>query len=111
MVPLEKGPDSDEFFLTFDAIGASTFNRPPPATPPAPTPVDLAQVASVGVRTFDEISATMAKITGVSELDPAVQGDVRHDPAIAAGHRERSRRCSRRTRSRSRSSRSSTATR
>jgi hypothetical protein len=73
VVPLEKGPDSDEFFLTFDTIGSSTFSRPPPATPPAPTPVDLAQVASVGVRTFDEISATMAKITGVSELDSSVK--------------------------------------
>jgi len=73
VVPLEKGPDSDEFFLTFDKIGGSSFNRPPPATPPAPTPVNLAQVASVGVRTFDEISATMAKITGVSELDPSVK--------------------------------------
>jgi hypothetical protein len=72
VLPLEKGPDSDEFFLTFDAIGSSTFNRPPPPTPPAPTPVDLAQVASVGVRTFDEISATMAKITGVSERDTSV---------------------------------------
>jgi hypothetical protein len=72
VVPLEKGPDSDEFFLTFDAIGASTFSRPPPATPPAPTPIDLAQVASIGVRTFDEISATMAAITGVNPNDSAV---------------------------------------
>lgn len=73
VVPLEKGPDSDEFFLTFDKIGANTFNRPAAVTPPAPTPVDLAQVSSVGVRTFDEISATMAKITSVSELDTSVK--------------------------------------
>src|SRR5262245_61993814 len=31
VVPLEKGPTDDEFFLTFDTIGANTFNRPPPA--------------------------------------------------------------------------------
>ena len=72
VVPLEKGPDDDEFFLTFDTIGPSSFNRPAQAPPPAPTPVDLAQVASVGVRTFDEISATMAAITGVSPNDSAV---------------------------------------
>ena len=72
MLPLEKGPDEDEFFLTFDALGANTFNRPPPATPPAPTPVDLAPASVIGVRTFDEISATMATITGVSQRDASV---------------------------------------
>jgi len=73
VLPVEKGPTSDEFFLTFDTIGANTFNRPPPPTPPAPTPTDLAKVSDVGVRTFDRISATMAAITGVSENDSAVQ--------------------------------------
>ena len=29
VVPLEKGPGSDEFFLTFDALGANPFSRPP----------------------------------------------------------------------------------
>ena len=28
VVPLEKGPDSDEFFLTFDTIGGSTLQPP-----------------------------------------------------------------------------------
>jgi Concanavalin A-like lectin/glucanases superfamily len=72
VLPLEKGPDSDEFFLTFDALGANTFNRPPPATPPPPVPVDLPPASSIGVRTFDEISAAMAAITGVSQLDTSV---------------------------------------
>jgi hypothetical protein len=72
VLPLEKGPDSDEFFLTFDALGANTFNRPPPATPPPPVPVDLPPASSIGARTFDEISATMAAITGVSQVDSAV---------------------------------------
>ncbi len=73
IVPLEKGPDSDEFFLTFDAIGGSTFNRPPPATPSPPTAQDLPPASDIGVRTFDEIDATLATITGVSQLDPGVQ--------------------------------------
>jgi hypothetical protein len=74
VLPLEKGPSEDEFFLTFDELGANAFNRPPPVTPPAPTPVDLDAASDIGVRTFDEINATMAAITGVSQLDGAVSG-------------------------------------
>ena len=73
VLPLEKGPTLDEFFLTFDRIGASTFNRPAAPTPPPPVPVDLPPASDIGVRTFDEISATMSAITGVSQLDPGVQ--------------------------------------
>jgi hypothetical protein len=73
VLPLEKGPNDDEFFLTFDRIGSNTFNRPPPATPAEPTPQDLPPASDIGVRTFDEISATMAAITGVSEADPDVE--------------------------------------
>ena len=72
VIPLEKGPDSDEFFLTFDQIGNQSFNRPPPATPPAPTPEDLPPTSDIGVRTFDAINATMATITGVSPLQSNV---------------------------------------
>ncbi|HEY3516382.1 MAG TPA: LamG domain-containing protein, partial [Gammaproteobacteria bacterium] len=28
VLPLEKGPNEDEFFLTFDTIGANNYNRP-----------------------------------------------------------------------------------
>jgi hypothetical protein len=72
VLPLEKGPEDDEFFLTFDTLGANVFNRPPPAVPPAPTPQDLAPASAIGVRTFDEISATMAELTDVSQRDSAV---------------------------------------
>ncbi|HUF72114.1 MAG TPA: LamG domain-containing protein [Gammaproteobacteria bacterium] len=72
VVPLQQGPTADEFFLTFDRIGASTFSRPAPVTPPAPTPVNLPEASLIGVRTFDEINATMASVTGVSPLEPAV---------------------------------------
>jgi mono/diheme cytochrome c family protein len=33
VLPLEKGPNDDEFFLTFDTLGTGTYNRPPPACP------------------------------------------------------------------------------
>jgi len=72
VLPLEKGPEEDEFFLTFDALGANTFSRPVPPIPTPPTPVDLPPASTIGVRTFDEISATMATITGVSQLDSSV---------------------------------------
>ncbi|HLF10652.1 MAG TPA: LamG domain-containing protein, partial [Gammaproteobacteria bacterium] len=74
VLPLEKGPDDDEFFLTFDRLGSNSFNRPAPVVPPAPTPQDLPPAADIGVRTFDEISATMSTLTGVSQLDSGVQG-------------------------------------
>jgi mono/diheme cytochrome c family protein len=74
VLPLENGPDVDEFFLTFDQFDGSNFSRPPPVTPPAPIPQDLAPASDIGVRTFDEINATMAAITGVSPLDAGVQG-------------------------------------
>jgi hypothetical protein len=73
VLPLEKGPKSDEFFLTFDQFGANTFSRPPPVTPDPPTPTDLPKASQIGVRTFDEISATMSTMTGVSQLDPGVK--------------------------------------
>jgi hypothetical protein len=73
VLPLEKGPEEDEFFLTFDTIGANTYIRPPPPVPTAPTPEDLDPASQIGVRTFDEISATMAEITGVSQNEPGVR--------------------------------------
>ena len=76
VLPLEKGPDEDEFFLTFDTIGTNVFPRPPPPVPPAPTPQDLPPASAIGVRTFDEISASMAEITGVSQNEPGVRATV-----------------------------------
>jgi hypothetical protein len=73
VLPLEKGPDEDEFFLTFDAIGTNVFNRPPPATPPASAPQIAPPASEIGVRTFDAISASMAELTGVSQNDAGVR--------------------------------------
>lgn len=73
VIPLQKGPDSDEFFLTFDQIADKSYNRPAAATPPTSTPQDLPPASDIGVRTFDAINATMATITGVSEQNSNVQ--------------------------------------
>jgi mono/diheme cytochrome c family protein len=65
VLPLEKGPEIDEFFLTFEALGTET-NVVLESAPiiPAPPP-DLPEAADIGVRNFDEINATMATVTGV----------------------------------------------
>jgi hypothetical protein len=88
VVSVEKGPSSDEFFLTFDTIGPATFTRPPPVTPPLPPPTDLPPVSAIGVRTFDRISASMAAITNVSENSGGVGSGDQGVQATFAGIRQ-----------------------
>ena len=65
IIALEKGPESDEFFLTFEVFGNNTHIvlEPQPLQPG--TPPDLPEAADVGLRNFDEINASMAAITRV----------------------------------------------
>jgi hypothetical protein len=72
-IPLEKGPDADEFFLSFAELGSASNVRvePAPLTPPAPA--DGEPQSDIGVKTFEEINATMATITGVAPSTPAVR--------------------------------------
>lgn len=66
VIELEKGPESDEFFVTFEVLAGDT-NFYVDALPTAPTPpADAEAVSDIGVRTFDEINAAIAKVTGVS---------------------------------------------
>ncbi len=66
VIGLEKGPEADEFFLSFERLGNNS--NAPQTTLPAPVQVRLdgSLSSAIGVRTFDEISATMAAITGIS---------------------------------------------
>ncbi|MGI9258546.1 MAG: LamG domain-containing protein [Gammaproteobacteria bacterium] len=73
VLPLENGPDADEFFLTFDNFDGTTYSRPAPITPPPPVPQDLPPISDIGVRTFDEINASMAVMTGVSQQNSGVE--------------------------------------
>jgi len=72
VIALEKGPESDEFFLTFDVLGSHNNVRtdPVPLTP-APPP-ELQRAPDVGMRVFDEINATMSQLTGISTQSPGV---------------------------------------
>ncbi|VAW77261.1 FIG00702062: hypothetical protein [hydrothermal vent metagenome] len=68
IIALENGPATDEFFLTFEQLGSQTNvyteNSPlvPPVLPPPPV------VSALGVRTFDEVNAGMAVMTGVDPV-------------------------------------------
>lgn len=65
LIAQEKGPALDEFFLTFEGIGSRRFD---PSVAPLPSPVpaaDLAPQASIGVRHFAEINASLAQLTGI----------------------------------------------
>ena len=72
VIPLQNGPLTDQFFLTFDILGSAqhVVVEAAPAAPPPPAP--LAPVADVGVRTFAQINATMSALTGVPVTNSAV---------------------------------------
>ncbi|MDH3642369.1 MAG: LamG domain-containing protein [Gammaproteobacteria bacterium] len=74
VVPLEKGADLDEFFLTFEVLGSSTnvVIEPVPLTPAAPPPVP--RDPPTGIRNFAEVNATMSKLTGIPISNPDVAG-------------------------------------
>lgn len=75
VIPLQKGPEDDQFFLTFDELASYTYARPE-APMLVVTPIDLDPASRVGVRTFDEISATFATVTGVDPTSPAVAATI-----------------------------------
>ena len=72
VIPLQNGPLTDQFFLTFDVLGSAqhVVVEPAPATPPPPAP--LAPVADIGVRTFAQVNATLSQLTGVPTSNAAV---------------------------------------
>jgi hypothetical protein len=72
-IALEKGPDNDQFFLTFERIGTTNNARTEPAAPTPATPVDPAPKSDVGMRVFSEINATLSDITGVPKSDAGVK--------------------------------------
>ncbi|MEL7186033.1 MAG: LamG domain-containing protein [Pseudomonadota bacterium] len=74
VIPLEKGPADDVFFLTFDNIAGNTYNRPDDPTLVI-TPTDLPAASHIGVRTYDEIDAAYSNILGVDRLMVYTNGD------------------------------------
>jgi len=65
IIALERGPQADQFFLTFEQLGTAQNVRTEP-TPLAPQPpADVARPSQIGVRTFDGINETFSQVTGV----------------------------------------------
>ena len=67
VIPLEKGPEDDQFFLTFDNINGAVYDRPEDPMLVI-TPADLPPASKIGIRTFDEIAATYGAILEVDRL-------------------------------------------
>jgi hypothetical protein len=76
IIALEKGPASDEFFLTFEDFNGITRDFADVVPTVAGDPTDPAdQVESdIGMRTFQEINVSIAEITGVPVTNAAVAG-------------------------------------
>lgn len=72
IIGVEQGPASDEFFLCFDQLGDRTNVCSAFASAVAPPVSDAPRPSDIGVRTFDEINATLASITGVSPANARV---------------------------------------
>jgi hypothetical protein len=68
VLPLEKGPEYDEFFLTFDRLHTAFFSRDPDPTLVVAAN-DLPPASRIGLKTFDEIDATFAAVTGIERVN------------------------------------------
>ena len=72
VVELNKGPAYDQFFLSFEQLGSATNVHTDPVAI-APTPVDVARPADLGVRTFERINSSLSIMTTVPIITPEVQ--------------------------------------
>ena len=73
LIALQKGASNDEFFLSFEEICTFT-NVSVNAAPPSPTAtVDGSKVFDIGMKTFDEINASMSNMTGVAIIETKVK--------------------------------------
>lgn len=71
VIPLENGPDFDQFFLTFERLGVHS-HVVVEAVPAAPGDVVGDPLPDIGLRTFDYIYASLAEITGIPVTEPSV---------------------------------------
>ncbi|WP_449288069.1 LamG domain-containing protein [Marinobacter salarius] len=72
VLALENGPESDQFFLTFERIGSYEDARAEGPMPTQPPETGSTQFSAIGLKTFDEVNASMSKVTGIPATQPAV---------------------------------------
>ncbi|HTU65921.1 MAG TPA: LamG domain-containing protein [Steroidobacteraceae bacterium] len=72
VIELQKGVLDDLFFLSFEKIGTRSKHYDDPPVPPPPPPAVLPDESYVGLRTFDELNATLSLITGVPQTNARV---------------------------------------
>ncbi len=72
VIPIGKGPENDEFFLTFEVFDNDTNPRveAEPVVPAAPP--EAAAVPDIGVKTFDEINASLSIVTGIPTTNASI---------------------------------------
>jgi cytochrome c553 len=92
IISAEKGPAADEFFLSFEQLGSATNARVEPVPAARVYPSDPVEniSADIGVRTFDEINTSMAKLTQVAQafavnIDAAPYATVKSGAAPISG--------------------------
>jgi hypothetical protein len=74
VIGLERGIMDDLFFLSFERIGDRSRAYPDPEVPDPADPEPMPAESDVGLRTFDELNATLSQITGVPTTNARVTG-------------------------------------
>jgi len=73
VIAAKNGPDTDQFFITFDRIGIKgPYDRPIPSSPAIAEPAPIVGQPKIGLRRFAEINATLSVLTGVPTSNSAV---------------------------------------
>jgi len=72
VIAVEKGPESDEFFLTFEKFDTHENPRVEAEPTPPAAVADATAVSEIGVKTFDEINASMSYVTGVPTTNATI---------------------------------------
>lgn len=72
VLALEEGPENDQFFLTFEQLGSNTDVRVEGPVPTQPPETSSTEFSAIGLKTFDEVNASMSKVTGIPTTQPGV---------------------------------------
>lgn len=72
VIPLENGADQDIFFLAFDELGGQAGENDDGAVRRFVHTLGGQPAADIGMRTFDEINASLSRLTGVPMASAAI---------------------------------------